>query len=93
MITIKNNVEIAHEVLNGLWGNGEERKEKLTNAGYDYNAVQSIVNALVYDKPIEEPLVENPVQNVDNVNSERLLTVEFDKSKYDGLEIIIIGGE
>ncbi len=24
------------EVIQGLWGNGEERKKRLTDAGYDY---------------------------------------------------------
>ena len=38
--------EIAKEVLAGKWGNGDERKKKLTNAGYDYAAVQKRVNAL-----------------------------------------------
>lgn len=36
---------IADEVINGLWGNGEERKNKLTKAGYNYNEVQNIVNS------------------------------------------------
>ena len=39
--------EIAQEVLEGKWGNGQERKEKLTQAGYDYSAVQAEVNKLV----------------------------------------------
>ena len=39
--------ELAKEVLAGSWGNGQERKDRLTAAGYDYNAVQSKVNALV----------------------------------------------
>jgi hypothetical protein len=30
-----------------LWGNGEERKKRLTLAGYDYNEVQKQVNNLV----------------------------------------------
>lgn len=38
--------EIAKEVLHGDWGNGEERKKRLTAAGYDYAAVQSRVNQL-----------------------------------------------
>ena len=38
--------ELAQEVLDGKWGNGQERKEKLTAAGYDYNAVQAEVNKL-----------------------------------------------
>ncbi len=38
--------EIAREVLNGKWGNGEERKKKLTAAGYDPAAIQARVNQL-----------------------------------------------
>jgi GH25 family lysozyme M1 (1,4-beta-N-acetylmuramidase) len=40
----KTNAEIAKEVLEGKWGNGSERKTRLTNAGYDYNAIQALVN-------------------------------------------------
>lgn len=39
--------ELAIEVINSLWGNGVDRKERLTRAGYDYNAVQSAVNELL----------------------------------------------
>ncbi len=39
--------ELAKEVIRGDWGNGEERKKKLTAAGYDYSAVQSRVNELL----------------------------------------------
>lgn len=46
----KSNEEIAEEVKAGLWGNGEDRKNRLTAAGYDYNAIQDIVNAS-YNKP------------------------------------------
>lgn len=38
--------EIAREVINGKWGNGQERKDKLKAAGYDYSAVQKRVNEL-----------------------------------------------
>ena len=41
----KSNEQIADEVMNGMWGNGDERKKKLTEAGYDYNIIQSIVNS------------------------------------------------
>ena len=40
----KSNEEIADEVIAGKWGNNPSRKEKLTNAGYDANAIQKIVN-------------------------------------------------
>lgn len=41
---LKSNKEIAIEVIKGLWGNGSERKRKLTQAGYDYTAIQKLVN-------------------------------------------------
>ena len=40
----KSNAEIAKEVWEGKWGNGDERKKRLTEAGYDYDAIQDIVN-------------------------------------------------
>lgn len=39
--------EVAKEVIAGKWGNNPERKQKLTAAGYDYNAVQKKVNELL----------------------------------------------
>jgi GH25 family lysozyme M1 (1,4-beta-N-acetylmuramidase) len=39
--------ELAQEVVAGKWGNGEARKQSLAGAGYDYNAVQTKVNALM----------------------------------------------
>lgn len=43
----KTNEEIAEEVINGLWGNGQDRKKKLTEYGYDYNSIQKIVDELM----------------------------------------------
>lgn len=40
----KSNTEIAIEVWEGKWGNGVDRKSRLIAAGYDYNAIQKIVN-------------------------------------------------
>lgn len=39
--------DVVREVLNGKWGNGKERKERLTAAGYNYAEIQRIVNQLV----------------------------------------------
>ena len=39
--------ELAKEVIKGLWGNGANRKAKLTAAGYDYAKVQKRVNELL----------------------------------------------
>ena len=40
----KFNSVIADEVIDGLWGDGEDRKNKLTKAGYNYKTIQAIVN-------------------------------------------------
>ena len=42
--------EIANEVIQGKWGNGEERHQKLTDAGYDYDKVQARVNELMKEQ-------------------------------------------
>lgn len=40
----KSNEQIADEVIAGKWGNGQDRKNRLIAAGYDYQAIQDIVN-------------------------------------------------
>lgn len=42
----KSNETIAKEVLAGKWGSGKERKKKLKAAGYNYAAIQKIVNKI-----------------------------------------------
>lgn len=39
--------EIAKEVIQGKWGNGSDRKNRLIKAGYDFEAVQKKVNELM----------------------------------------------
>ena len=39
--------EVAMKVINGEYGNGEERKQKLEAEGYNYNEVQSKVNEII----------------------------------------------
>ena len=39
--------DVANEIIQGLWGNGQERYDRLTNAGYDAQAVQNRVNELL----------------------------------------------
>ena len=51
--------ELANEVINGLWGNGEDRKNRLTNAGYNYNEVQNMVNAILGGTPIINPQLKS----------------------------------
>lgn len=39
--------ELAQEVINGKWGDGEDRKRRLEEDGYDYDAVQDRVNEIL----------------------------------------------
>ena len=43
----KSLAEIANEVIAGKFGNGSERRQKLTAAGYNYDAVQAEVNRIL----------------------------------------------
>lgn len=47
-VSVSNDLtKIALEVIDGKWGNGAQRKDALTLAGYDYKAVQREVNRLL----------------------------------------------
>ena len=39
--------ELAQEVIDGKWGDGEDRKNRLEKAGYNYDAVQNRVNEML----------------------------------------------
>jgi GH25 family lysozyme M1 (1,4-beta-N-acetylmuramidase) len=52
---------IAREVLAGKWGDGTDRKSRLTKAGYDYNKVQAAVNKLVKTSQITQDKIINAV--------------------------------
>lgn len=45
--TTKTNTEIAKEVIAGKWGNGTARKKALNAAGYNYSAIQKLVNQML----------------------------------------------
>ena len=43
----KSTDEIAREVINGKWGNGDVRENRLKAAGYDYQTIQNRVNEIL----------------------------------------------
>ena len=60
--TRKTNEEIALEVFRGEWGNDPERTQRLLSAGYDRDAIQSIVNSMYQQEvPQETHTVSNKV--------------------------------
>lgn len=44
--------EVAKEVIDGKWGNGQVRFKNLELAGYSYKEVQAAVNEMVNSKPV-----------------------------------------
>lgn len=81
---MKTNLEIANEVLAGLWGNGSERKTRLTESGYNYADIQSIVNALISDSPAPE----DATPSIPVVTGTQVMEIEIDLNKYKGLKLI-----
>lgn len=65
----KSNEEIAQEVIEGKWGNGKERKEKLTKAGYDYEMIQNMVDKKLEGetKPSARRYTVKPGDNLWNI--------------------------
>lgn len=53
---------VAIEVINGKWGNGAERMDRLANAGYNASAVQQKVNEMLTGKS----------NTIDNIIIERI---------------------
>ena len=58
-----NLVDVAKNVIRGDYGNGDDRVKKLTEAGFDYNRVQGIVNDLLAGRtPKGETVIKVPVK-------------------------------
>lgn len=55
---------IAREVIAGDWGNGQYRIDRLTEAGYDYKAVQSKVNEILAPKTSSTKSVDEVAREV-----------------------------
>ena len=67
VIVLKTIKEIAKEVINGLWGNGAERVEKLAAAGYNPIEIQKKVNELVCKKD-DNNITYYVIQRGDNLS-------------------------
>lgn len=50
--------ELANEVIDGKWGDGETRKSKLEKAGYDYDKVQNRVNEILSEQSKKKSITE-----------------------------------
>lgn len=61
--------ELAQEVIAGKWGNNPERKQRLTDAGYDYARVQARVNEILAKPTANYYPAFNNVSIVDGLKS------------------------
>lgn len=91
----KSNEEIANDIMNKPnydgWGTGELRKQKLTDAGYDYNAIQSIINS----KYGQATNIDNSIKVGDKVKV--LKNIQYNgkpfRSYYDVYNVIEVKGD
>lgn len=84
---------IAQEVINGMWGNGEDRKNRLQNAGYDYNAVQSKVNQILgvgtSNKKSNETIANEVIQGLWGNGEERRTRLTNAGYDYNAIQKIV----
>lgn len=74
----------------GKWGNGQERRKRLYDAGYNPSAVQTIVNALV-----EGDLGSTQAETDEvKISGTETMKLNIDLTKYNSLELtFVFGGE
>ena len=53
---VKSDIEVAYDVIEGKWGNGQDRINRLRAAGYDAAYIQSIVNAILKQQDANQRL-------------------------------------
>lgn len=82
------NEEIAKEVINGLWGNGEIRKRKLIEAGYNYNLIQKLVNQMMQKKS-NETVAKEVLMGMWGNGSERKRRLENAGYNYNTIQAIV----
>lgn len=95
----KTNQEIAKEIIQGKWGNNAERRRRLTEAGYDYEKVQSLVEAIINDIGIEEALrkareydEQHGIVELEILGTETM-EIEVDLNKYNSIKLTFVSGD
>lgn len=93
--------ELVDEIIRGDWGNGSERIQRLTEAGYDAKAVQEVVNETLAQqsasqKPAEPETwtgIVNTQRDPLRVRKEKNLNCDVVRLLPKGSEVLLIGGE
>lgn len=66
----KDDKTVAHEVIVGKWGSGEERRKLLAAAGYDYAIIQGMVNQILNGDAV---LPKEPVQDQNQPTEKKVM--------------------
>ena len=84
--------EIVDKVINGDFGNGEERIRRLTEAGYDYATVQNLVNEKLGSSVRHlSSLSEEEIKNADNLaklSEEQLKNKGYTEEQIEALKFL-----
>ena len=96
---MKTNQEIAKEIFQGKWGEGLKRKQQLTKAGYDYEKIQSIVDAMATSMPLEDILKHAEEYDKEHglvpieIHGTETLEVIVDLKKYNSINLKFVLGD
>lgn len=95
---MKTNQEIAKEIFQGKWGENLERKRRLEAAGYDYDKIMTIVNAIAAELPIDEILRRAEEYDREHglvpieIHGTETLEIEVDLNKYNSIKLSFVSG-
>lgn len=93
---MKTNQEIAKEIFQGKWGENLERKRKLEAAGYNYDQIMTIVNAISAELPIDEILRRAEEYDREHglvpieIHGTETLEIEVDLNKYNSIKLSFV---
>lgn len=92
----KSNEEVANDVIKGLYGVNPERKKKLEAEGYDYKAVQDIVNKKMAEinkpktpKKSNEEVANDVIKGIYGVGADRKAKLEAEGYDYKAVQDIV----
>lgn len=92
VVNKKDNRTIAQEVIAGKWSAGAERKTLLTKAGYDYYAVQKIVDELLApksNKKSNEEIAKEVIRGLWGAGAERKSRLTRAGYDYNAVQAIV----
>lgn len=87
----KTNDQIAAEVIAGAWGNGEDRKNALTAAGYNPSDIQSLVNTKlgIIERKTDEQLAGEVLGGLWGNGADRKARLQAAGYNYDAVQAIV----